>query len=374
MRAFAGALALLLAACSPAPPFAESAPPPLARSLAMDTDEAGFDQVAPRALQFPGDHGAHPRHRVEWWYLTARLRDAEGRPFGVQFALFRYALRPDDAPAREDWQGAQIYMLHAALSDLGRGDFRHVERFSRGAAGLAGVALSPYRAWLGDCRAESSGIDALFPLRLDCGGEGFRYRLDLVDGGPRVLHGESGYSAKTAEPGAASYYYAHPFIEARGELEVGGRRHAVSGQAWYDHEWTSRLLAPGQSGWDWFSLRLSDGSALMLFHIRERNGAAISSRGSLIAADGSVQTFTEGAVEAIPTRWWTSPASGVRYPLGWRLRSQPLDFELEVDTPQPAQELSTTVRYWEGAVDARGRRGARAVSGEGYLELTGYGE
>lgn len=364
---------LLLAACGQAPP-AGSPPQPLARSLAPGVGDADFDQVAPRALTFPGDHGAHPGHRIEWWYLTARLRDAAGRPFGVQFALFRYALRPEEQAAREDWQGAQVYMLHAALSDLQGGGFHHVERFARGAGGMAGVALPPYRAWLGDCRAESAQPGTLFPLRLDCGGEDFRYRLDLLDGGPRVLHGEAGYSAKTAEPGAASFYYAYPFIEARGEIELAGSTHQVGGQAWYDHEWTSRLLAPGQAGWDWFSLRLSDGSALMLFHIRDRQGAAISSRGSLVAADGSVQAFVEGTVEATPTRWWRSPKSGVRYPLGWRLRSQRFDFDLEIDTSLPAQELSTTVRYWEGAVDARGRRGASVVTGEGYLELTGYGE
>lgn len=364
----------LLAACGPAAPPAGSSPQPLARSLAPAEGDAEFEQVTPRALAFPADHGAHPGYRIEWWYLTARLREASGRPFGVQFALFRYALRPEDQAAREDWQGAQVYMLHAALSDLQGGGFRHAERFARGAGGLAGVSLSPYRAWLGDCRAASADPATLFPLQLECGGEDFRYRLDLFDGGPRVLHGEAGYSAKTAEPGAASFYYAYPFIEARGELEIDGEIHPVSGQAWYDHEWTSRLLAPGQAGWDWFSLRLSDGSALMLFHIRDRGGAVISSRGSLVTADGSVQTFTEATVEATPTRWWRSPASGVRYPLAWRLRSQALDFDLEVDTPQPAQELSTTVRYWEGAIDARGRRGVRAVTGEGYLELTGYGE
>jgi predicted secreted hydrolase len=39
-----------------------------------------------------------------------------------------------------------------------------------------------------------------------------------------------------------------------------------------------------------------------------------------------------------------------------------------------AQELDTTVRCWEGAIDARGRRAGRTVSAEGYLELTGYSE
>ena len=36
------------------------------------------------------------------------------------------------------------------------------------------------------------------------------------------------------------------------------------------------------------------------------------------------------------------------------------------------QELFTTVRYWEGAVDVEGTRGAATIAGRGYVELTGY--
>jgi predicted secreted hydrolase len=366
--------ALLLAGCAPPADIAAPAPVPLARSLALGDDAGGFEQVVRRELLFPADHGAHPRFRIEWWYITARLRDPGGRRFGAQFALFRFALRPQDDATRDDWQGAQVYMVHAAVSDLDRGGFHHVERFARGAAGLAGVDSNPYRGWLGDCRAESTHNDALFPLTLDCGSEDFRYRLELFDGGPRVLHGESGFSSKSDLPGAASHYYAYPFIAARGEIALGDETHAVTGAAWYDHEWTSSLLGADQVGWDWFSLRLSDGSALMLFHIRDRAGAIVSSRGTLIEAGGEIRTFSDGTISAEPTRLWTSPASGVRYPLGWRLRSDTLDLELDLDAVLDAQELDTTVRYWEGAIDARGRRGGKAVSAEGYLELTGYGE
>jgi predicted secreted hydrolase len=374
-RLFALLLCVLVSsACAPAPDVAAPAPAPLARTLAMDDDAAGFEQVTPRPLVFPADHGAHPRSRIEWWYITARLRDANGRRFGAQFALFRFALRPEGEAQREDWQGAQVYMLHAALSDLDGGGFRHVERFARGAAGLAGVELDPYRGWLGDCRAESSRREALFPLTLACGGDDFRYRLELDAAGPPVLHGEAGYSQKSDLPGAASHYYAYPFIDARGEIELDGVSHAVSGTAWYDHEWTSSLLGADQVGWDWFSLRLDDGSALMLFHIRDRAGRVVSSRGTLVEASGEVRPFADGTIDATPTRYWTSPSSGVRYPLGWRLRSATLDLELDLDAVLDAQELDTTVRYWEGAIDARGRRGGRAVSAEGYLELTGYGE
>jgi predicted secreted hydrolase len=38
------------------------------------------------------------------------------------------------------------------------------------------------------------------------------------------------------------------------------------------------------------------------------------------------------------------------------------------------QELFTTVRYWEGAVDVTGTRDGVEVTGRGYVELTGYAD
>jgi predicted secreted hydrolase len=49
-----------------------------------------------------------------------------------------------------------------------------------------------------------------------------------------------------------------------------------------------------------------------------------------------------------------------------------LGLELKVTPVINDQELFTTVRYWEGAVDVAGARDAQAIEGRGYVELTGY--
>jgi len=365
-------LCLLLVACGDEPTQATRGRS-LSSLLSAESGDAGFAPIQPRVLEFPRDHAAHPQQRIEWWYVTARLRDSEGRRFGLQWALFRFGLRPEESAAREDFSGAQLYMLHAAVSDLEADRFLHAERLARGAAQLAGVEPTPWRGWLGDCRAESEVLDQLFPLDLDCGGENFHYQLRLEATGPRVLHGEHGFSQKSGA-GAASFYYAYPFLGARGEIEIEGQRHAVSGEAWYDHEWSAGLLDGNEIGWDWFSLRFDSGAALMLFHLRDRSGAIVSSRGSFVHADGRVEPFEEGVVEAEVVRDWISPDSGARYPLGWRLRSSRFDFELEVNSVRERQEFDGAVRYWEGAIDASGTLKGRPARAEGYLELTGYGE
>ncbi len=38
------------------------------------------------------------------------------------------------------------------------------------------------------------------------------------------------------------------------------------------------------------------------------------------------------------------------------------------------QELRLAVLYWEGAVSLAGTADGAAITGEGYLELTGYGD
>lgn len=361
---------MLVCACSP-----QSSTPPtrptLTRTLGTAAG-AGFDEItAPLDLTFPRDHGAHPRHRVEWWYVTARLQSADGRRFGAQFALFRYALRPEDAAMREDWRSGQIYLAHAAITDIDGNRFKFDEQWARGAAGLAGAQAAPFRAWLGDCSIGAQSASAFLPLRLKCGGSDFGY--DLVLSGPDtpVLHGDQGYSQKS-DQGSASAYYSYPQLAASGELWIDAARQQVSGEAWYDHEWTSGVLAGDQVGWDWFSLRLSDGSALMLFNIRRQDGSVASRRGSLIEADGSVRSLAEGDLEVRPKGQWTSPHSGVRWPLQWTLSSQSLGLSLDITPTRDDQEFDGTVRYWEGAIDASGQRDGKPVSAEGYLELTGY--
>lgn len=51
-------------------------------------------------LHFPDDWGQHPQHRIEWWYLTANLKTADGEPVGVQWTQFRQAIEP--RPASEE--------------------------------------------------------------------------------------------------------------------------------------------------------------------------------------------------------------------------------------------------------------------------------
>ena len=48
-----------------------------------------FDPVTPgKNFEFPRDAGAHPGHRLEWWYITGHLESDRG-PMGFQVTFFR---------------------------------------------------------------------------------------------------------------------------------------------------------------------------------------------------------------------------------------------------------------------------------------------
>jgi predicted secreted hydrolase len=116
----------------------------------------------------------------------------------------------------------------------------------------------------------------------------------------------------------------------------------------------------------------------MLYRLRRADGSADArSSGTLAKADGSRVHLAAGDFSLTPgARTFSSKASGARYPVAWTVRIPSAGIDAEVTTPLDDQELrtgaSSGVSYWEGAIDVRGRVGARPVTGRGYLEMTGY--
>ena len=156
-----------------------------------------------------------------------------------------------------------------------------------------------------------------------------------------------------------------------------GRPIEVHGLAWIDREWGSGALGGNQQGWDWFSVQLDNDSELMLYQIRRKDGTLDpASSGSLITSDGGVIHIRHDQMRIEPLGRWRSPASGATYPMGWRVSIPSFGVRLLIDPLLRNQELitsgSTQVTYWEGAADVSGSFGNVAVSGAGYVEMTGY--
>jgi predicted secreted hydrolase len=359
---------------------------------AMASDTTGYARATTvRDFAFPADHGPHPGFKTEWWYFTGNLEAEGGRHVGYQFTLFRIALAPpndgDDAPVRpaslaEDdaeaspWRTDQFYMGHLAVSDVQNARHPEFERFSRGAAGLAGARVEPrFRVWLEDWEAvalDSTG--GAFPMRLRALEGGTGVDLTFRPEKPPVFQGEDGLSQKGPEPGNASFYYSYTRLATEGRVALGGDTLAVTGLSWMDREWSTSALGDEQEGWDWFAWQLSDGRDLMYYQLRQNDGTPSRfSKGIVVEPDGASTVIRREDVELEVLERWTSP-EGVTYPTRWRLAvpSQRLDLTGAAYFPNQVMDLS--VRYWEGAVRLEGTSRGTDVTGSGYVEMTGYGD
>lgn len=339
----------------------------------------GFAQaLQPRVFEFPADFGPHPQYRHEWWYLTGQLHAKSGQDFGFELTFFRLALAAGTAPIGPDtsrWRTRQIYAAHFALTDIGARRFKFAQRYARDALGLAGAQAAPFRVWLDDWSLADAGTPAgsrLPSWTLTAVDQDASIALHARALTPPVLNGDRGLSVKADERGAASYYYSIPRMALDGRLVRDGRSFEVSGLAWLDREWGSGGLGSEEQGWDWFGLDLGDGSALMFYALRDRDGRRDAhSAGTWIGADGSTRSLSSQEVRINVLDEWASPRGG-RYPAHWRLGIPSLDLNLDVKPLLADQELDSRPRYWEGAVSVTGTRAARPLGGQGYVELVGY--
>ena len=349
---------------------------------AVAADDGFLQVTGPCRFSFPADHGPHTDYRTEWWYYTGNVTDGDNRRFGFQLTFFRSGLQPpgnrrewpDPASA---WRTDQIYLAHAAISDISGGRHLQAERMARpvlslaGAGPVGGQVTIHVHSW--------QTVIAPKAHRLQAGTDAFALTLDLTPDKPVALHGDSGYSRKGQSPERASCYYSFTRLQASGSLTVGGARHEVLGSAWMDHEFSTAPLQPGITGWDWFSLQLSDRTEIMIFLLRQPDGTLNpASSGTYVLPSGQMQHLSRGDVRIEPLSHWTSPHSGARYPVEWRVAVVPLDVELTVRANLDDQEMrtpnSTNVVYWEGSVQAKGTRNETAIDGVGYVELTGYAQ
>ncbi len=326
--------------------------------------------AAPQALRFTRDLGAHPDHKLEWWYITGHAATSAGREFGFQLTFFRS--RVDAAQAlKSAFAAKQLIFAHAAVTDLQGGKLWHDQRIARQGFDIASASAADTDLKLGDWTLQRSPGDGhRYQARLPAGD--FSLALDFTATQPLLLQGQQGWSRKGPEERQASYYYSEPQLQTAGQITLRGQRFDVSGKAWLDHEWSNELLHPEARGWDWIGMNLDDGSALTAFQLRRADGRALWGGGSFRAAKGAASIFKTNDVAFQAVRWWTSPLTQARYPVEWQVKTTAGIFKVRalLDNQELDSRSSTGSVYWEGLselLDVQGRR-----IGRGYLEMTGY--
>jgi predicted secreted hydrolase len=349
----------------------------LATLMSAGVPAAGAEEFQPvvpgRVFQFPRNHGAHPGFKTEWWYYTGSLKASTGETFGYQLTFFRVGLkRPDNKP-HSAWQADTVYFAHLAVTAPKRGVFAFREKAARGAMGLAGAEEGRLDVWIDNWRLTSVGDEH----HLQAAKDGIGLDFILTPLKPPVLHGEGGYSRKAAAAEVASYYYSITRLATRGKLTVGGRTLEVTGTSWFDREFSSSGLAANQKGWDWFSLQLSDGTDLMLYVMRLKDGSIDpATSGTLVDQEDQARHLTLADFTIKATGNWKSPHSQATYPAGWQISLPQAGYTLKIKPTLADQELHTggnsPIIYWEGQAIIQGTHNQQSITGQGYVELTGY--
>lgn len=328
---------------------------------------------------FPRDHFNHPEYQTEWWYYTGNLKAADGRRFGFELTFFRQGLdRSARTADNKDWGVRDLYLAHLALSDIDGQKFFHTERFNRAGPGIAGVAEQTGMIWNGNWQVQLTPDEQ----RLQAVADDLQLKLTMRSKKPPVIHGQNGVSQKAMSggKGEASHYISFTRLLTKGAIEWHGKTYQVEGDSWMDHEFFTASANSNLSGWDWLSIQLEDNTELMLYRLRDRDGAAAPySSGTFVDADGTTRFLSHYDFIMEPAGTvWTSPQTHAAYPVSWHVSVPGLGLDLNITTPLQPQELAAqssariAPSYWEGAVDIAGRRSGAAIRGSGYLEMTGY--
>jgi len=338
--------------------------------ILKDHSTEGFELATkPRIFSFPSDHGPHETFKTEWWYFTGNLDTKEGRHFGYELTFFRTALSSKPQERKSKWASKNIYMAHFAISDVKNRDFYAFDRFSRDGLSLAGAQT--FKIWLEDWVVLRENK----LMTLSASEKNVSINLTMSENKPVTLQGNNGLSMKGPSRGNASYYYSCTRLNTEGIIKIDNNNFHVHGLSWMDREWSTSTLEENQIGWDWFAIQLSDGREVMYYQIRKKDGSAESlSNGTLINIDGSGKFLSLNDVKLQVIDYWKSSDGKAIYPSEWYLNIPKEKLELHIIPYMPDQELNLTVRYWEGAVKVTGTWQEKNISGNGYVELTGYSQ
>ena len=92
-----------------------------------------------------------------------------------------------------------------------------------------------------------------------------------------------------------------------------------------------------KSGWDWFALQLDDGSDIVYFQLRYKDGSTYPyNEGLIVAADGSTTRLGTGDIPLEVIETWSNPL-GSEYPVVWQAEVAPLGKWLIIEAVFPEQ-------------------------------------
>lgn len=309
---------------------------------------------APKPILFPRDGGNHVNKLLEWWYFNGHLYDENEQEYGFEFCFFRAS--------------PFVFFVHVALTDVNGKQFY----FKRRMVSPRKVELSSERMELNYDGWEVSFLgDQHFLLKAKT--EDFTLNLRVQSRRKPLLFNQSGF-VKMSKDGH-SYYYSLTSMETSGAIRLKDRTLKVKGETWFDHQWGNFVISCVW-GWDWFCVKLQDGTRYNVFGFHDEKGKLYNPVVSCLMPDNTQKTTYE--LKLYPIDFWTSPHTFRKYPSGYRIELPEWKTSLRVVPKVKDQELPANaysldfIDYWEGTCSVEGTREGSPVQGRAYNEICGY--
>ncbi len=372
----------------------------------------------------------HAAADTEWWYVNSHVESADGRSYGVFAAFFRIIASVDEATKQVTYAHSMTW----AITDLATGRYIGESRVDENSPKLGlermdngrgskderlnramreilerGQVPTPDRVFDGtvsvatDRLCVSYGQNGKFEkladnsYRVAIGSHEGTALIDLrfAPGKHACRHGDDGVVRGNA--GEQMFYYFIPRCSVSGIVLLDGEQIEVAGQGWYDHEFggyvpdenaakqthnspkeTGEGAGIRDLGWNWTAVQLDDGTDLTAYEIidvkaADGRGETVGKWMVLIDQDSRQRSVTD--MTFAPTKTWTSMRTFHTYPVEWKLSAPSIGLDLRIAAMMNDQELITVISkpaFWEGRCTVTGTLGGRSVTGQAYIERSGF--
>ena len=323
----------------------------IANEILTSKPAADWQEVSAKAgsyLQLPKDDAPH-NSPMEWWYYNGHLKTTSGKNYSFHYTVFFVNGLSTHSVSHVSLADHQLQKNYTAQIRTAGGSSDSTTQNG---------FLFNHSGWL------MSGADGIDQLK--AGSDQFAFDLKLASSRAPVLQGKGGII--TMENAGDSYYYSRPRLDVSGTLKIHGNTEAVTGTAWFDHQWGE--LRTTAITWTWLGLMLDDGSDLMIYQFYDNTGKHLMNTGTL-SKDGVTELLPDTGIKLTPLETWTSKKSGLRYPVQWKLELPTqhiiLTTKAVVNDSEFDARLTTYNIYWEGAVTVAGDR-----TGKGFVEMNTF--
>jgi predicted secreted hydrolase len=316
-------------------------------------------------------HGG--RWPMESWFIVSNL-DSGGQRIGLQLQ-FQIQTPPG---------GADMMQLNVVVVNETAGISRTFEYlYQREQVKLSADRMSistPELTFSGDrngCTVSARGKDA----RID---------IATTTAAPPVLMNGQGqfFFIDVSE----QYEFAFPAMPTTGTVVLDTMTYQVTGTSWLDRQWGGipgvfaaglggGAQAPGAHGgaapkvmnWIWTNPQLDNGVNVAAAQIRDMINDKIYIMLTAVHPDGTHVVVPR--IEPVEmSEYWTSPATGHRYPTRCVFRAPQIGTELTVEVPYKQQEIVSSVDIltkFEGTATVTGTYQGQQVTGHAFLEFVG---